>query len=158
MKATGFSAKCGFSDVVMPGSGGTQWNDVRWKADVCFHLSFSEGASIDLTLNLVEDAVAFLLVLSGSHEINGWFLWRQVFFRDAEIHCSRFDIAPPRSWSLVIFTAAMAPQKQWLSEKMVETEGSFRTFLGSSWSDEARVAYLEWNCNTCTGWPTWCGI
>ena len=29
-------------------------------------------------------------------------------------------------------TAPMAPQKQWLSEKMVETEGSFRTFLGSS--------------------------
>jgi len=32
------------------------------------------------------------------------------------------------------FTAAMAPQKQWLSQKMVQLEENERKFLGSSGS------------------------
>ena len=53
---------------------------------------------------------------------------------------SRFDVTPEdlgvleSSWP----TAAMAPQKQWLSQKMVKTEEEFRTFLGSS--GDAKVA------------------
>ena len=55
-------------------------------------------------------------------------------------------------------TAAMAPHQPWLSQGMVELEEDFRQFLGSSWSDETRVAYLECNCNTSSDWLMCCGI
>ena len=51
-------------------------------------------------------------------------------------------VALSRSWSLGIFTAAMAPQKQWLSQKMVQAEEEFRTSLGSSGLAVDRMQWL----------------